>query len=45
MENIENIPKMCLLDESKNKSLLKIRTGNQCIIDAKNKPEPKMLFS
>jgi hypothetical protein len=45
MENIENIPKIVILDENKSKSLLKIRTGNQCIIDAKNKPEPKMLFS
>ncbi len=45
MGDLKNIPKINILDESKSKSLLKIRTGNQCIIDAKNKPEPKMLFS
>jgi hypothetical protein len=44
MEKLNN-PEINLIEENNNKSLLKIRTGNQCIIDAKNKSEPNMLFS
>lgn len=45
MEHLIKIAKIPLLEENNNDSILNIRTGNQCIIDARNKPEPKMLFS
>lgn len=45
MEHLIKIAKIPLLEENNNDSILNIRTGNQCIIDARNRPEPKMLFS